>query len=123
MFLKTGNLQFGSGRIFTERHLETKAEIDDGEPASHKVYDVEDDENENLKQIQNMLLAEEIEVSDDDESDVEVKEMPGEEDVKESRLIEESDFLVDVKLEEKEENEENIPEFCCLCYNTFENSV
>ena len=121
VFLNTGNVEFGAGKIFTERWQETKAEVDDGEPISH-VYDVEDDENEDLKQIQNMLLAEEIELSDDDETDVEVKEIPDGEDVKQGGLFEENDAVVEVKLEEKEEKGENIPEFCCLCYNTFEDS-
>ena len=111
-FLRTGNVQFDTGRIFTDRKLETKDEIDDG---STIVGNVEDIENEDLKQIQNMLLAEEIELSDDEEGDVEVNEMPEVE-------YEESDFVVEVKLEERLENEENIPQFCCLCYNTFEDS-
>ena len=99
--------------------METKAEIDNLETRSSILYSVEDSENEDLKQIQDMLLAEEIEISDDEESDVEDKEMLDVGSVKES-MFEESDFVVAAKLEEKQEKEENVPEFCCLCYNTFE---
>ena len=125
--------------IFTAGKQKTKEEIDDGpiEQTSHIVYDVEDAENEDLRQIQDMLLAEEIEISDDEDDsdgDVEVKEVLDEKDVGESMIGEdvgESNdgedvreqgdvFEVEVKLEEKLENDETIPEFCCLCYNPFE---
>ena len=63
VFLNTGNVRFDAvEKIFKEKMAEMK-------PTSHNVYDVEDDESEELKQIQNMLLAEEIEISDDDENE------------------------------------------------------
>ena len=70
-----------------------------------------------------MLLAEEVEVSDDEEDDGGMQEITIDENVVKNQP-DSVEIIVDMKVEGAMDEEEdgNIPPFCCLCYSPYENS-
>ena len=70
-----------------------------------------------------MLLAEEVEVSDDEEDDGGIQEITIDENVVNNQP-DSLEIIVDMKVEGAMDEEEdgNIPPFCCLCYSPYENS-